>query len=1056
VCVCVCVCVCVFREASRVEKLQIKMENAFIESAALAECAVVCSMLPTLTLCITDTFILNHLQYARAREDVSNEHLQRSLNQRRLMREKRLEAWNQARDRLDQLVAIEEQAVREEELLLYDMGNVTRWLTTCDSGINRELIQPLSVQYSRVVLTRGSLSSAPFNFEGDKALEHTAARRLEGRASFDDWSASASSADTPLRDAEAESQLGSDSAQAHAPQARRAARAPGSSPPSTFVDAASQVLHSLVQVTNAYRSLFDYRENLMSANTKAASKGAAETTEMLLELVHRFEHEAQQTGESLSSTRRMHERILECQRHVASLHEQVTSQELIGTGGLQSAAAQVLQQLRDNAASLSADIHAGSSGDIEVDGNGEIRAASSNKLVEILTSSDAHNSVLFQKLFLMTYRYYMSVPQLVEKLVMRYCIAPDPCRTDVIDFCTTEQRPARMRVLAVLQFWVANYFDLDFVDDNHRRLLEGFIHNTVNRTGNHSHGKELLLLLEARTAKHQELLATRASALAPATQATASSTASAQQQSPKPSSIRVSWSKTLPSQRSTPNIRMLGGASPPDTSNGAHVSRSGSGSSNTDDSSVVVEVSKATSTMPATTATVPDDALCAAAFSLLDHSPFEIASQLTLIDVEYYRHIRWHELVQQKWSKRDKNTLAPGIVAFTQHFNTVARWVVLQVVQEHDVARRAAVIRRMIVIAMHMYRINNYNGVFEILAGLDNTAVARLRKTWNLVGFAMYQVKEQLRQLLVDNYVLYRRDVRVANAPCVPYIGTFLKDLTFLEDGNPTHTASGLVNFFKFRRIAEAIHSLLQFQQAEQYKLLPNETLAPALRNLSTIDDNDAYMRSQHLESSADLQDEGRFRYSPPSSPDDMLQIIRALRTHSILIKEERLAIAAAAATAAAAAAAAAAASSSASSSASSPSLSGSGSSAMGSLSDHHTDDMASYGTDDENAEYLDNTNAQQEDFLEEVVLAMRNSVGGLDIRTRRHLLKSYKHCFIGSEAVTWMVENLALASRDEAVQLGQELLFNNYIQHVSDDHDFRDKNMFYRFRDRTAMIQLA
>lgn len=79
----------------------------------------------------------------------------------------------------------------------------------------------------------------------------------------------------------------------------------------------------------------------------------------------------------------------------------------------------------------------------------------------------------------------------------------------------------------------------------------------------------------------------------------------------------------------------------------------------------------------------------------------------------------------------------------------------------------------------------------------------------------------------------------------------------------------------------------------------------------------------------------------------------------------------------------------------------------------------------------------------------------GVDVRDRRHRLTVFARCFIGCEAVDWLVESEGL-SRAEAVALGQRLLERGLFRHVRDEHDFRDGHFFYRFRTAVTSGPLA
>ena len=73
----------------------------------------------------------------------------------------------------------------------------------------------------------------------------------------------------------------------------------------------------------------------------------------------------------------------------------------------------------------------------------------------------------------------------------------------------------------------------------------------------------------------------------------------------------------------------------------------------------------------------------------------------------------------------------------------------------------------------------------------------------------------------------------------------------------------------------------------------------------------------------------------------------------------------------------------------------------------------------------------------------------GVRMLDRRWHLRLHFNCFIGFELTTWLLQNFRdVDTRDEAVELGNELMKNGMFRHVEQRHNFRDGNYFYQISD--------
>ena len=70
----------------------------------------------------------------------------------------------------------------------------------------------------------------------------------------------------------------------------------------------------------------------------------------------------------------------------------------------------------------------------------------------------------------------------------------------------------------------------------------------------------------------------------------------------------------------------------------------------------------------------------------------------------------------------------------------------------------------------------------------------------------------------------------------------------------------------------------------------------------------------------------------------------------------------------------------------------------------------------------------------------------GVRLMDRRWHWRLHYNCFIGSDLTTWLLTNFKdVDTREEAIDLGNELMKGGLFQHVEKRHNFRDGNFFYQ-----------
>ncbi|XP_060091746.1 ras-specific guanine nucleotide-releasing factor 2 isoform X3 [Heteronotia binoei] len=221
-------------------------------------------------------------------------------------------------------------------------------------------------------------------------------------------------------------------------------------------------------------------------------------------------------------------------------------------------------------------------------------------------------------------------------------------------------------------------------------------------------------------------------------------------------------------------------------------------------------------------------------------SAMELAEQITLLDHIVFRSIPYEEFLGQGWMKLDKNERTPYIMKTSQHFNDMSNLVASQIMNYADVTSRANAIEKWVAVADICRCLHNYNGVLEITSALNRSAIYRLKKTWAKISKQTKALMDKLQKTVSSEgrFKNLRETLKNCNPPSVPYLGMYLTDLAFIEEGTPNFTEEGLVNFSKMRMISHIIREIRQFQQTS-YRIEHQQKVTQYLLDKSLIIDED-------------------------------------------------------------------------------------------------------------------------------------------------------------------------------------------------------------------------
>lgn len=217
--------------------------------------------------------------------------------------------------------------------------------------------------------------------------------------------------------------------------------------------------------------------------------------------------------------------------------------------------------------------------------------------------------------------------------------------------------------------------------------------------------------------------------------------------------------------------------------------------------------------------------------NILDFDPLELARQFTIKESRIFCSILPEELLATEWMKKS-GSMAVNVRAMSTLSTDLANLVADSILQLEDPKKRATVIKHWVKIANKCLELANYDSLIAIICSLNTSTILRLKRTWESVSSKTKALLEQLKGV-VDvsrNYSVLRQRLQNHVPPCLPFVGTYLTDLTFVDVGNQTtrqlpgeglEESKAVINFDKHMKTAKIISDLQRFQIPYRFVEIP-------------------------------------------------------------------------------------------------------------------------------------------------------------------------------------------------------------------------------------------
>ncbi|KAL7715456.1 Ras guanine nucleotide exchange factor [Entamoeba marina] len=224
-------------------------------------------------------------------------------------------------------------------------------------------------------------------------------------------------------------------------------------------------------------------------------------------------------------------------------------------------------------------------------------------------------------------------------------------------------------------------------------------------------------------------------------------------------------------------------------------------------------------------------------------NPEDLCRQMTLMSFDLFKKIRLNELLM--WTSSSKEFQCKSILAITNFSNQVVSYFVDSILSTKHLKRRICVVDTICKLGLEAERLHNYDLLVTISFCFNRSPIHRLKKTFHGLSSSSTEFLSRLYSLTSpENNWRNLRQATLASENvehAIPYLGIYLSDLTFINDGNEFVLSNGLINYYKCYLLMNVAQHVYNLQQIPYVDLARSPELCSVLSQLflSTSNNSD-------------------------------------------------------------------------------------------------------------------------------------------------------------------------------------------------------------------------